>query len=145
MRIGEVVKGNEGGFNIDLPLPSELEQGVKVSPECRCAARHMTLGINVDSRLAIAGNPYAGGVDAALVQLLEVLVPPVRVELAPKIIPAMPGRINPVDPEPVRAGHKLRSGDGNPIAKRGVGLLRTGPAEQGQKKPQDKLAVSERQ
>jgi hypothetical protein len=26
-----------------------------------------------------------------------------------------------------------------------VGLLRTGPAEQGQKKPQDKLAVSERQ
>src|SRR5215467_10491457 len=98
MRIGEVVKGNESGFNVDLPLPGKLEQGVEVSPECRGATRHITLGVNVDSCLAIAGNPYAGGVDAALVQLLQVLVPPVRIELAPKIIPAMPGRINPVDP-----------------------------------------------
>ena len=143
MRIGEVVKGNERGFNIDLPLPGELEQDVEVPPECRGAARYITLGVNVDSRFAIAGNPYASGVDAALVQLLQMLVPPVPVELAPKIIPAMPGRINPVDPEPVRASHELRSGDGNPVAKRAVRLLSTGAAEQGQKKPQGNFAVSE--
>ena len=88
MRVGEVVKGNERGFNIDLPLSGELEQGIEVSPECRCAARHITLGVNVDPRLAIAGNPYAGGINAALVQLLQVLVPPARVELAAKIIPS---------------------------------------------------------
>ena len=145
MRIGEVVKGNERGFNIDLSLPGESKQSVEVPPECRCAARHITLGVNVDSRLAIAGNPYAGGVDAVLVQLLQVLVAPVRVELAPKLIPAIPGRINAVDPEPVRAGHELRFGDRNPVAKRGVGLLWTGAAEQGHKKPRGKLAVSERQ
>ena len=80
-------------------------------------------------------------------QLLQVLVPPVWVELAPKLIPPMPGRVDAVDLELVRAGHELRSRDGNPVAIRGVDLLRTGPTEQGQKKPrpQDKLAVSERQ
>jgi hypothetical protein len=57
----------------------------------------------------------------------------------------MPGRVDAVDPEPVRASHELRSGDRNPAAKRGVDLLRTGAAEQGQKKPQGKLAVSEGQ
>ena len=54
----------------------------------------------------------------------------------------MPGRVDAVEPEPVRASHELRSGDGNPVAKLGVGLLQTGAAEQGQKKPQGKLAAS---
>ena len=121
-----MVKRKQGRHDIDLVFAGAPQKAVDMAPESRRASRHHAVSVNIDSDVAVAGNPDPGGINAGFMQLLEMFVPPNRIKPATKIIPSVPRGVGAVDPNPVSAGAKLRAGDGNAIAKTGTSRQNAG-------------------